>query len=83
MGAARLGFDIRDEWLKKQMEFNCGENSDMRAKVNCLKMVLREPETFFKIFTYAYDFGKVYIYLDTSTLFSYIDSIDWLSSLIL
>lgn len=61
MGATQMGFFSQYEWLKGLTELECDTAAKMHAKLDYLKEILNDPNTFRNIYRYAYDFAKVYI----------------------
>lgn len=59
MGARQMGFFTQGEWTKGLTELQCDTISKVQSKLDYLKNVLNDPNTFKSVYRYAYDFARV------------------------
>lgn len=58
MGATQMGFFSQQEWLKGLTELDCDSAAKMVVKLDYLRSILNDPNSFKSIYRYAYDFAK-------------------------
>lgn len=63
MGARQMGFFSQYEWLRGLTELQCDSAAKMHAKLDYLKELLNDPQTFRSVYRYSYDFAKVWCYI--------------------
>lgn len=59
MGATQMGFFSQQEWLKGLTDLECDSTAKMVVKLDFLRSILNDPNSFKSIYRYAYDFAKV------------------------
>lgn len=59
MGATQMGFFSQQEWLKGLTDLECDSTAKMVVKLDYLRSILNDPNSFKSIYRYAYDFAKV------------------------
>lgn len=59
MGARQMGFFTQGEWTKGLTELQCDTIPKVQSKLDYLKNVLNDPNTFKSVYRYAYDFARV------------------------
>jgi len=71
MGATQMGFFSQQEWLKGLTELDCDSAAKMVVKLDYLRSILNDPNSFKSIYRYAYDFAKVgWVFITILKLFS-------------
>lgn len=58
MGAKNMGFFTQSEWLKGLTDLQCDTAGKVQCKLDYLRNLLNEPNTFKVIYRYAYDFAR-------------------------
>ncbi|XP_034106879.1 DCN1-like protein 5 isoform X1 [Drosophila nasuta] len=58
MGATQMGFFSQQEWLKGLTDLECDTTAKMVVKLDYLRSILNDPNSFKSIYRYAYDFAK-------------------------
>ncbi|EDW40198.1 GL25128 [Drosophila persimilis] len=58
MGATQMGFFSQKEWLKGLTELECDSTMKMVVKLDYLRSILNDANSFKSIYRYAYDFAK-------------------------
>lgn len=59
MGAKQMGFFTQSEWLKGLTDLQCDTASKVQCKLEYLRSMLNDPNSFKIIYRYAYDFARV------------------------
>ncbi|XP_053660502.1 DCN1-like protein 4 [Anopheles marshallii] len=58
MGAKQMGFFTQGEWLKGLTDLQCDTASKVQCKLEYLRSMLNDPNSFKIIYRYAYDFAR-------------------------
>ncbi|XP_035896864.1 DCN1-like protein 5 isoform X1 [Anopheles stephensi] len=58
MGAKQMGFFTQSEWLKGLTDLQCDTASKVQCKLEYLRNMLNDPNSFKIIYRYAYDFAR-------------------------
>ncbi|SPP84732.1 DCN1-like protein 5 isoform X2 [Drosophila guanche] len=58
MGATQMGFFSKKEWVKGLTELECDSTIKMVVKLDYLRSILNDANSFKSIYRYAYDFAK-------------------------
>lgn len=63
MQARQMGFFTKEEWLKGLSEMQCDSIQKLQFRLEYLKCLLNDQNTFKAIYRYAYDFARVMYHL--------------------
>ncbi|XP_014203905.1 DCN1-like protein 5 isoform X1 [Copidosoma floridanum] len=58
MGANQMGFFTLNEWLRGLTDLQCDSITKIQNKIDHLRNLLNDPQTFKAIYRYAYDFAR-------------------------
>ncbi|XP_055696792.1 DCN1-like protein 5 isoform X1 [Phlebotomus papatasi] len=58
MGARQMGFFTQSEWLKGLTDLQCDTIAKVQSKLDYLRSLLNDSNTFKSIYRYAYDFAR-------------------------
>ena len=61
MGARQMGFFSQSEWLKGLTDLQCDTAAKVQNKLEYIRNLLNDQNTFKFIYRYAYDFARVRI----------------------
>lgn len=59
MGARQMGFFTQCEWVKGLTDLQCDSIAKVQSKLDILRSILNDANTFKGIYRYAYDFARV------------------------
>ena len=57
-GAETMGFVSKAEWMKGMEDLQCNKTCQLKGKLTYLRSLLKDQESFRKIYLYAFDFAK-------------------------
>lgn len=72
MQARQMGFFSKEEWLKGLCEMQCDSIQKLQYRLDYLRCLLNDQNTFKAIYRYAYDFARVSNSLSWLFIYTYI-----------
>jgi hypothetical protein len=80
MGARQMGFFTQAEWLKGLTDLQCDSIAKVQYKLDYLRALLNDSNTFKCIYRYAYDFARVCLFVSEYILLFFLMSFFFFSN---